>query len=144
VGIENTINLAQRLGITSLSEAGEYDLSLVLGGGQISLLELSTAYATLANNGYHTGHVSILDIHDADGNLLYEPDRDPPLQILDPRVVWLISDILSDDSARSAGFGFNSTLKLDRTTAVKTGTTTNFHDNWTIGYTPDFSRGLPM
>jgi membrane peptidoglycan carboxypeptidase len=66
VGIEDTINLAQRLGITSLDEAGNYDLSLVLGGGQVSLLELSTAYATLANNGYYTGHVSILDIHDAD------------------------------------------------------------------------------
>jgi membrane carboxypeptidase/penicillin-binding protein PbpC len=57
-------------------------------------------------------------------------------------VVWLISDILSDDSARSIGFGFNSTLKLDRTAAVKTGTTTNFHDNWTIGYTPDLVVGV--
>lgn len=142
VGIENTINLAQRLGITSLGEAGQYDLSLVLGGGQISLLELSTAYATLANNGYYTGHVSIVDIHDADNHLLYKPDSNPPLQILDPRVVWLVSDILSDDSARSTGFGLNSTLKLDRTAAVKTGTTTNFHDNWTIGYTPDLVVGV--
>lgn len=142
VGIENTINLAQRLGITSLGDAGKYDLSLVLGGGQISLLELSTAYATLANNGYYTGYVSIMDIHDADDHLLYTPESNPPLQILDPRVVWLISDILSDDSARSTGFGLNSTLKLDRTVAVKTGTTTNFHDNWTIGYTPDLVVGV--
>ncbi len=142
VGIEDTINLAQRLGITSLDEAGNYDLSLVLGGGQVSLLELSTAYATLANNGYYTGHVSILDIHDADNRLLYKPDSNPPLQILDPRVVWLVSDILSDDSARSTGFGLNSALKLDRIAAVKTGTTTNFHDNWTIGYTPDLVVGV--
>lgn len=142
VGIEDTINLAQRLGITSLDEAGNYDLSLVLGGGQVSLLELSTAYATLANNGYYTGHVSILDIHDADNRLLYKPESNPPLQILDPRVVWLISDILSDDSARSTGFGLNSALKLDRIVAVKTGTTTNFHDNWTIGYTPDLVVGV--
>ena len=142
VGIEDTINLAQRLGITSLDEAGNYDLSLVLGGGQVSLLELSTAYATLANNGYYTGHVSILDIHDADNRLLYKPESNPPLQILDPRVVWLISDILSDDSARSTGFGLNSALKLDRIAAVKTGTTTNFHDNWTIGYTPDLVVGV--
>jgi penicillin-binding protein 1C len=142
VGIENTINLARRLGITSLSEAGQYDLSLALGGGQISLLELSTAYASLANNGYYTGKYSILDIHDADGNLLYTEDKNPPLQILDPRVSWLISDILSDDSARTTGFGLNSTLKLDRTAAVKTGTTTNFHDNWTIGYTPDLLVGV--
>lgn len=142
VGIENAINLAQRLGVTSLGEAGQYDLSLVLGGGRISLLELSTAYATLANNGYYTGHTSILDIHDADNRLLYKPDLKPPFQVLDPRVVWLISDILSDDSARSTGFGLNSTLKLDRTVAVKTGTTTNFHDNWTIGYTPDLVVGV--
>lgn len=142
VGIENTIDLARRLGITSLGDAGKYDLSLVLGGGQISLLELSTAYATLANNGYYTGYVSIVDIHDADNHLLYTPEPNPPLQILDPRVVWLVSDILSDDSARSTGFGLNSALKLDRTVAVKTGTTTNFHDNWTIGYTPDLVVGV--
>ena len=142
VGIENTIHLAKRLGITSLSEPQQYDLSLALGGGQISLLELSTAYASLANNGYYTGNHSILDIHDADGNLLYTVDKTPPLQIFDPRVTWLISDILSDDSARKTGFGLNSTLKLDRTAAVKTGTTTNFHDNWTIGYTPDLLVGV--
>jgi len=142
VGIENTIQLARRLGITSLGEPQQYDLSLALGGGQISLLELSTAYASLANNGYFTGNYSILDIHDADGNLLYTEDKNPPLQIFDPRVTWLISDILSDDSARATGFGLNSTLKLDRTAAVKTGTTTNFHDNWTIGYTPDLLVGV--
>jgi len=142
VGIENTIDLAHRLGITSLSDAGQYDLSLVLGGGQVSLLELSTAYAALADNGNYTGNTSILDIHDADGNLLYKPDSKSPLQILDPRVAWLISDILSDDYARLTGFGLDSTLKLDRTAAVKTGTTTNFHDNWTIGYTSDLLVGI--
>jgi penicillin-binding protein 1C len=142
VGIENTIALAHRLGITSLSDAGGYDLSLALGGGQMSLLELSTAYAALANKGYSTGNTSILDIHDADGNLLYTRETPHPLQIFDPRLAWLISDILSDDSARSIGFGPNSTLKLDRTAAVKTGTTTNFHDNWTIGYTPDLLVGV--
>ena len=142
VGIERAISLAHRLGITSLGEAGEYDLSLVLGGGQVSLLELSTAYGALANHGNFTGNSSILDIHDADGNLLYQPDSTPPLQALDPRVTWLISDILSDDSARATGFGLDSTLKLDRTAAVKTGTTSNFHDNWTIGYTPDLLVGV--
>ena len=142
VSIENTLDLAKRLGITSLERADQYDLSLALGGGQVSLLELSTAYATLANNGVYTGNISLLDIHDADGNLLYTADQKTPLQILDPRLTWLISDILSDDSARSIGFGSDSTLKLDRTAAVKTGTTTNFHDNWTIGYTPDLLVGV--
>ena len=142
VGVENTINLADHLGITSLGDPQNYDLSLVLGGGEISLLQLSTAYASLANDGYYTGNYSILDIRDADGNLLYTQDKTPPLQVFDPRVVWLISDILSDDRAREIGFGLNSTLKIDHTAAVKTGTTTNFHDNWTIGYTPDLLVGV--
>jgi membrane peptidoglycan carboxypeptidase len=141
VGIENTIDMARRLGITSLGDPQQYDLSLALGGGQVSLLQLSTAYAALANNGYFTGDYSILDIHDADGNLLYTQEKAPPVQVFDPRVTWLISDILSDDEARSTGFGLNSTLKLDRAAAVKTGTTTNFHDNWTIGYTPELLVG---
>lgn len=142
VGVENTIDLARRLGITSLRDPQQYDLSLALGGGEISLLQLSTAYATLANSGYFTGSYSILDIRDADGNLLYTQEKDPPLQVFDPRVAWLISDILSDDSARATGFGLSSTLKIDRAAAVKTGTTTNFHDNWTIGYTPDLVVGV--
>ena len=142
VGVEETIDLARRLGITSLTDPRQYDLSLALGGGQVSLLELSTAYAALANQGSFTGNYSILEIHDADGNLLYTQEKDAPVQVFDPPLAWLISDILSDDAARSTGFGLNSTLKLDRTAAVKTGTTTNFHDNWTIGYTPDLLVGV--
>ena len=142
VGIENTTSLARRLGITSVENPQDYDLSLALGGGTISLLQLSTAYATFANEGIFTGNSTILDVRDADGNLLYTPERTPLQQIFDPRVTWLISDILSDDRARAMGFGLNSTLKLDRTAAVKTGTTTNFHDNWTIGYTPDLLVGV--
>jgi penicillin-binding protein 1C len=142
VGVEKTIDLARRLGITSLRDPRQYDLSLALGGGQVSLLELSTAYASLANYGSFTGNYSILDMQDADGNLLYTQEKETPVQVFDPRLAWLISDILSDDTARATGFGRNSTLKLDRTAAVKTGTTTNFHDNWTIGYTPDLLVGV--
>jgi penicillin-binding protein 1C len=142
VGIDHTIELAERLGITSLGDPQAYDLSLALGGAQISLLQLSTAYAALADNGTFTGNYAILDIQDANGKLLYTPDRTPAVQVFDQRIAWLISDILSDDRARSTGFGPNSTLKLDRTAAVKTGTTTNFHDNWTIGYTPDLLVGV--
>jgi len=142
VGIENTTSLARRLGITSLRNPQDYDLSLALGGGTISLLQLTTAYAALANHGVFTGNYAILEVRDADGNLLYTPERPSPQQVFDPRVTWLISDILSDDRARALGFGLNSTLKLDRTAAVKTGTTTNFHDNWTVGYTPEVLVGV--
>ena len=142
VGIENVIALANQLGIRSLDTPQNYDLSLALGGGQMSLLELCRAYAALANNGIYTGSAFILDIQDADGNVLYERQKNNALQIMDPRVAWLISDILSDDRARSTGFGINSVLKIDRIAAVKTGTTTNYHDNWTIGYTPDLLVGV--
>ena len=142
VGIENVIALANQLGIRSLDAPQNYDLSLALGGGQMSLLELSRAYAAFANNGMYTDSTFILEIKDADGNLLYAPEKISALQIVDPRVAWLISDILSDDRSRSTGFGINSVLKIDRTAAVKTGTTTNFHDNWTIGYTPDLLVGV--
>ncbi len=142
VGIANTIHFAERLGITSLGDPDEYDLSLALGGGQMSLLQLTGAYAVLADNGIKTDHPAILDVRDADGTLPYQPDPTPSLQILDPRVVWLLSDILADDDARTLGFGRDSTLKIDRPAAVKTGTTTNFHDNWTIGYTPDLVIGV--
>jgi len=142
VGIEKVIALANRLGVHSLDEPRNYDLSLALGGGQMSLLELSRAYAALADEGKYTGTLSILEIRDADGNLLYTPPASPAQQIIDPRVAWLVSDILSDDQSRQTGFGINSVLKIDRTAAVKTGTTTNFHDNWTIGYTPDLLVGV--
>ncbi|MBI5932473.1 MAG: penicillin-binding protein 1C [Chloroflexi bacterium] len=141
-GIANTIHFAEQLGITTLGDPNEYDLSLALGGGQMSLLELTGAYAVLANQGVKTDRSAILDIHNADGTLLYQPDSPASLQILDARLVWLLSDILTDDDARALGFGHNSTLQIDRPAAVKTGTTTNFHDNWTIGYTPYLVVGV--
>ncbi len=143
VGMDATLTLARKLGIQSLSpDPNEYDLSLALGGGQMSLLELTTAYAAFANQGAYPSHYAILDVSDFDGHLLYTEQKSPQVQLFDPRVAWLISDILSDDGARKIGFGRNSTLKLDRTAAVKTGTTTNFHDNWTIGYTPSLVVGV--
>jgi penicillin-binding protein 1C len=142
VGVGNMVSLAHRLGIASLGDPNEFDLSLALGGGQMTLLELTSAYATLANRGYYPGNYTILDIRDADGNLLYTQEKARQTQVFDEQVAWLISDILSDDQARQIGFGLNSTLKLDRPVAVKTGTTSNFHDNWTVGYTPSLVVGV--
>ncbi|MBI3174597.1 MAG: penicillin-binding protein 1C [Chloroflexi bacterium] len=143
VGIAETLTTAKKLGIQSLSpDPNEYDLSLALGGGQMSLLELTSAYATFANQGAYPNRTVLLDVSDLDGHVLYTEPKKPQTQVFDPRVAWIISDILSDDRARKIGFGLNSTLKLDHTAAVKTGTTTNFHDNWTIGYTPDLVVGV--
>jgi membrane carboxypeptidase/penicillin-binding protein PbpC len=85
---------------------------------------------------------SILDVQDLHGNLLYQPPSAPRVRLLDERIAWLVSDILSDPDARRLGFGANSLLRLDRPAAVKTGTTSNFHDNWTVGYTPDLAVGV--
>lgn len=142
VGLENTISFSTSLGITTFGDPKRYDLSLALGGAEVSLLELSTAYAALANTGQFSRAYSILDISGGDGNVVFEHVPHSPKRILDERVAWLISDILSDNQARSLGFGLTSALKLDRPAAVKTGTTTNYHDNWTIGYTPDIVVGV--
>lgn len=142
VGVDRVTGLASRLGISSLDPAGRYDLSLALGGGEMSLLELTHAYAAFAAEGYSVEEKLILDIHDAAGAPVYQPESSHRVQVFDPRVAWLISDILSDDNARQMGFGKNSTLKLERPAAVKTGTTTNFHDNWTVGYTPGLVVGV--
>ena len=142
VGVSAMVNVANRLGISLVGDPDNFDLSMALGGGEMSLLELTGAYAAFANNGYLPNSTSILDIHDANGNLLYGLKDTPQTRIFDPRVAWLISDILSDDNARMTGFGRNSTLKIERPAAVKTGTTTNFHDNWTVGYTPSLVVGV--
>ncbi len=142
VGLVNTIQLAEKLGITTFEDPNQYDLSLALGGGAVRLLELTGAYAAFDNGGYKVTPQAILDVADGEGRVIYKPQPPAAMQVLDPRVAWLITDILSDDSARAIGFGLNSALNLDRPAAAKTGTTTNFHDNWTIGYTPDLVVGV--
>jgi membrane peptidoglycan carboxypeptidase len=142
IGIQAAFDLSAKLGITTFGAPSEYDLSLALGGGAVTLLELSNAYATFANGGYRNTPRMILEISAPDGTVLYESTPPDKEQVLDARIAWLIDDILSDNNARTPQFGQNSALRLDRPAAVKTGTTTNFHDNWTIGYTPDLVVGV--
>jgi len=142
VGLERLFELTTRLGIDTLGDPQAYDLSLALGGGAVRLLDLTAAYGAFANGGYRVDPQAVLDVQDFQGNVLYRPLTSARMRILDGRVVWLISDILSDNDARRLGFGAYSILRLDRPAAVKTGTTTNFHDNWTVGYTPDLVVGV--
>ena len=142
VGMDNFSNLAKKLGISTLGDPHTYDLSLALGGGEVRLLELTAAYAVFANQGFSVTPQLILEVQDFEGERLYQPAARPPVRLLDERLAWLISDILSDPQARRLGFGTNSLLRLDRPAAVKTGTTSNFHDNWTVGYTPDLVVGV--
>lgn len=142
IGLKALFDQANLMGITNLTDPEKYDLSLALGGGEVRLLELTSVYGAFANGGYRVQPAYILDVRDLAGDLVYQYQPEPQPRILDERVAWLISDILSDNSARLIGFGPNSILRLDRPAAVKTGTTSNFHDNWTIGYTPDLVVGV--
>jgi len=137
---EGLISFAQRLGITSLTR-GDYGLSLTLGGGEVSLKELTAAYAVFANQGRKLPSVAITKIVDHAGNIIYE--YEPPIgdQVVRAEHAYLISSILSDKSARVPMFGTNPVINLNFPAAVKTGTTNDFRDNWTVGYTPDLVVG---
>jgi len=149
IGIPALKEMAARLGITTLTR-DDYGLSLTLGGGEVSLLELTGAYAILANNGLRTPISPILRVQDAEGHVLFDREASPPQtqQVVDPRYVYLITSILSDNAARCAAFRCPNVLELQtpdgqpRPAAVKTGTTNNFTDNWTVGYTPQLTVGV--
>lgn len=138
---DGMIAMARRLGITTLTRP-DYGLSLTLGGGEVSLLELTGAYAVMANGGLKKPLVSISKILDHNGAVIFE--YQPPVgeQVIRVEHAYLMSSILSDNAARTPAFGANSVLALPFPAAVKTGTTNDFRDNWTIGYTPDIAVGV--
>ena len=142
IGMNRALDFAADLGLDTLGDPEDYDLSFALGGGPVSLLALSTAYATFANGGSRIQPNLILEVTNAAGEVVHTAVPPDPIRVMDERVAWLISDILSDNEARTPSFGANSVLQLDRIAAVKTGTTNDFHDNWTVGYTPDLVVGV--
>lgn len=143
------LELMQRFGVTTLTRA-DFGLSLSLGAGEIPLIELTDAFATLANNGQRIPPVTIQKITDAQGTVICEQETPRPCQpgvesaqqVISPVDAFLITDILSDNEARTPVFGASSVLRLDRPAAVKTGTTNDFRDNLTVGYTPQLVTGV--
>nr|MBN1229765.1 transglycosylase domain-containing protein [Anaerolineae bacterium] len=142
VGVGRLLRLLAELGITTFSDPSQYDLSITLGGGDVRLLELAGAYAALANGGVMVHPILVLDVRNSEGEVLFEQASALGGRVLDERVAWLISDILSDNNARAPAFTTHSILQIGRPAAVKTGTTTDYRDNWTIGYTPDLVAGV--
>ncbi len=146
---DGMIAMARRLGIASLA-GDQYGLALTLGGGEVSLLELTSAFSVLADGGKKLPPVAILKIVDFKGNIIYEYQSPQAEQVVRPEHAFLISSILSDNQARAWMFGANSVLNLPFQAAVKTGTAgdprsaggVNVYDNWTIGYTPDLVTGV--
>lgn len=140
VAPDGFINFARRMGITTLNQP-DYGLSLTLGGGDVTLLELTNAYATIANNGRRMPGVAITRILDHTGNIVYEYKLPAGEQVIRPEHAYLMSSILSDNEARTPMFGRNSALNLPFPSAAKTGTTNDFRDNWTVGFSPDLAVG---
>ncbi|GEM_PF-61556 len=139
VGVDALKEMATRLGITTLTGT-DYGLPLALGSGEVSMLELTGAYQAMANNGLLVPPTAILQITDSAGRVI-EPAHPAPRQVLNPAHTYLISHILADNVARANMFGANSPLRLSRPAAVKTGTTNDYRDAWTVGYTPDMVVG---
>ncbi|MXX31176.1 MAG: penicillin-binding protein [Chloroflexi bacterium] len=166
LGVGALLDTMHRLGITTMHDPGAYGPSITLGGGEVSLLDMTYAYATLANGGEMKGHpttivlpdgfreldpVAVLEIRDAEGRLLYEwsPSGEPELRaVARPGQVYQVTSILSDNQARSLLYGFDSPLVLDRPAAAKTGTAGDpgrddvRRDYWTMGYTPQLAVGV--
>ncbi len=138
IGVSNFVNFAQQMGITTWTHPERYGLSLTLGGAEVKMVDMSEAFGVLANEGYKVPITGFLKVDGANGEVLNElrPFR---TRVLDPGIAYIMSDILSDNFARQWEFGSHSSLEIPGyRVAVKTGTTNDVKDNWTIGYTPDF------
>ena len=144
-GVQSMLELGSQMGISSFTNANpdNFGLSLTLGGGEVTMLDMATAYGVFANSGYRVDLHPILEVDDAKGQVLekYTPLPNPifATKVLPDGISFIISDILADNGARLAEFGGSSELHIPgHTVSAKTGTTNDFRDNWTIGYTPKY------
>jgi 1A family penicillin-binding protein len=137
-GVNNIIDLAESMGITTWTDRSRYGLSLALGSGEVKMTEMAQAYSIFANLGEKVEINPILEIDNYLGEKIYQKDVEKE-QVVKPEYAFMINDVLSDNQARSPIFGLNSKLVVkDKTVAVKTGTTNNLKDNWCIGWTPSY------
>lgn len=143
VGIDNAINMAERLGISTFTDRKNYGLSLAIGGADVTLLQEVGAYSVFANDGFKRTVTSIKEIVDSDGNIIYSMNELSGSRVIDPEISRKISSILSDNEARTPVFGPRNLLHIDgKNVAAKTGTTQDFRDAWTVGYTPSIAVGV--
>jgi membrane peptidoglycan carboxypeptidase len=141
-GVPDTIAMAHRLGITTLNDTNRYGLSLVLGGGEVKLLDETVGYSVFANDGKKNLPTSILRVTDSRGKNIYTSSAQNT-QVIDPQIARKIDSILSDNAARVPIFGPNNKLFIPgKIVAAKTGTTSEFKDAWTVGFTPDIATGV--
>lgn len=144
-GVHDAISLARRLGFTTLTDPDRYGLSLVLGGGEVRLLDAVSAYGAFATDGVRYPHHAILRVEAPNGHILFNGTEETPKGevVLEPEITRLVTNILSDNAARAPVFGARSPLQLaERPVAAKTGTAQEFRDGWTLGYTPSLVAGV--
>ncbi len=141
LGMDAFLEMAHRLGLSSLTDTERYGPSIVLGGGEVRLIDLASAFAVFAAGGERAETYLVTRVRDASGAVLYERPATQPVRVLAGETAWLITDALRDSEARVPGFGYRSPLETSVGAAVKTGTTTGFRDNWTVGYTPSLVVG---
>jgi 1A family penicillin-binding protein len=142
-GVKDAIGMAKSLGITGLNQPERYGLSLVLGGGEVKLVDHVSAFGTLATGGIRHPKTAILRIEDNQGKVLEEFKQNPGEKVVDEKYVGMLDHILSTNDYRAPVFGPNSPLRFDdRPVAAKTGTTNEFRDGWTVGYTPSLVVGV--
>lgn len=140
IGVNNLVQLGKSLGITTWKDSSRFGLSLTLGGGEITMLDLAQVYSVFATGGNKIPFNPIISVSDSTGSPLSNYTRPNPIitQVIPSSVAFQINQVLSDPAARAPAFGHNSILNIkNHVVAVKTGTTNNLRDNWTFGYTPD-------
>ena len=142
LGIDTFLDIAHRFGLSTLSDSESYGLSLVLGGGDVRLIDLTAAYGALATEGQLNAPFAITRVLDTQGDVLYQHGAAAPRQVISAQHAYQIADILSDTNARIPGFGEVTPLDTPFKAAVKTGTTSGFKDNWTLGFTPGLAVGV--
>jgi 1A family penicillin-binding protein len=142
-GVKSSVDLAKNLGIGSVNDPKRVGLSLVLGGGEVTLLDHTHAYSTIANGGVRYDKVSILKIEDASGNVVEEHKKSDGKRVVEEKYVNMLSSVLSNNENRSWVFGSNSPLNFGNgKVAAKTGTTNEFRDGWTVGYSTGIAVGV--
>jgi len=141
-GLPSSLKTAEDMGISTLNGTERYGLTLVIGGGEVSLLDMTSAYGVFANDGVRNPYTGILEVQDSTGKIL-EQYQQKPQEVLPKNTALTISDVLSDEKARVPTFGAHSVLYVPgKDVAVKTGTTNSNRDAWTIGYTPSIAVGV--
>jgi len=141
-GVDAVADMARRMGITTWPDNRRLGLSMALGGAEVRPLDMTAAYTVLANNGVRIPPVAITKIVDSDGNTVEEYKVPQGEQVIDPRLAYMVTNILSDNNARLITYGPDSLLKMPRPAAAKTGTTDSYRDTWTMGYTPNLTIGV--